>query len=133
MSDGQGVLCQPGRCSADEICTSASLYYMCRPVHRTSCQVLGGRHYITFDSRLYHFQGSCTYVLSQMCAPSPNHSLEYYRVVVEILMPETGLKAPRTELLRMTVYGQDIAIIPSTTGHVNVSGFNPESQIKLLA
>lgn len=126
-SEDPRVTCQASGCSADEICQPNSWYHVCRPTHKATCHVLGGRHYTTFDGRLYQFQGNCVYVLSQMCAPSHNQSLEYYRV-------ETGISGETPEVsqiehLHMMVYGQDITVIANSVGHVMVSALNSTAKI----
>ncbi|KAJ6610750.1 hypothetical protein lerEdw1_015226 [Lerista edwardsae] len=131
LPDGHRVRCQAERCSSDEICHPALQYHICQHIHRASCQVLSGRHYTTFDGRLYHFRGNCTYVLSQMCVPSHNRSLEYYRVEAEILAAAPG--ALRTSRLRITVYDQEIAIPERATGHVMVQGIKTLLPVTLLA
>lgn len=95
MPDGHGVRCQAKKCSVDEFCRAVFQYHICQPNHRASCHLLSRWHYTTFDGRLYHFRGNCTYVLSQMCAPSHNHSLGYYQVEAE-----TSRAAPGTSHIR---------------------------------
>ncbi|XP_077196888.1 alpha-tectorin-like [Paroedura picta] len=126
------VVCRARRCVADEICQSASFYHLCRPIHRATCQVLSGWHYTTFDGQLYHFHGSCTYVLSQMCMPLHKRSLEYYQVEADILTPESDLGTPRIERLRMMVYGQEVVIIIGPTEHVLVNGMKTLLPVTLL-
>ncbi|XP_067322389.1 IgGFc-binding protein-like [Anolis sagrei] len=38
------------------------------PTSRATCIASGDPHYNTFDNRVYHFMGNCTYTLSQVCA-----------------------------------------------------------------
>lgn len=98
------------------------------PLDRASCQVVSGRHYTTFDGRLYHFRGDCTYVLSRACVPLQSSSLEYYQVEGEML--GTASSAPRMGRLRVSVYGQDIVIVANATEEVMVSDVNFGSYLR---
>ncbi|KAH0631346.1 hypothetical protein JD844_005637 [Phrynosoma platyrhinos] len=97
---------------------------------QASCQILNGRHYITFDGQLYRFQGNCTYMLSQMCTSSHNHSLEYYQVEGEML--GSGPDAPHIKHVHMAVYGQDIVIMRNSTGLVMINGIKVHLPVCLL-
>ncbi|KAL0968355.1 hypothetical protein UPYG_G00265780 [Umbra pygmaea] len=60
--------CPPLRCAADE--SPAVIPGVCCPhciPRPATCVAFGDPHYRTFDGRMLHFQGACTYVLAQDC------------------------------------------------------------------
>ncbi|TFJ96299.1 MARCKS-related protein [Platysternon megacephalum] len=123
MYGEDGVTCHARGCSPDEACHPASWYHVCQPISRAACQAWGGRHYSTFDGRLYHFQGACTHMLSQLCAPPHPSGLAPFWVEAESEEPGAAQGAPCIRLVRVTVYGQDIAMARGATGHIMKSTY----------
>ncbi|XP_060052517.1 kielin/chordin-like protein isoform X2 [Erinaceus europaeus] len=64
----QSQRCPPLSCSPDEApaLSPGSCCPRCLP-RPASCMAFGDPHYRTFDGRLLHFQGSCSYVLAKDC------------------------------------------------------------------
>ncbi|XP_034612857.1 alpha-tectorin-like [Trachemys scripta elegans] len=132
MYGEDGVTCHARGCSPDEACHPASWYHVCQPISRAACQAWGGRHYSTFDGQLYHFQGACTHVLSQLCAPPHPSGLAPFQVEAESEEPGAAQGAPGTRHVQVTVYGQDIAMAKGATGQITVNGIKSLLPVTLL-
>ncbi|GCC20590.1 hypothetical protein chiPu_0019153 [Chiloscyllium punctatum] len=73
------LLCQNLSCGQLEQCHSVDGVYRCLPEQTASCVVFGDPHYHTFDGSLFHFQGTCSYILSKPCLEGdhlPSFSIE---------------------------------------------------------
>uniref|UniRef100_A0A8D2MVG0 Alpha-tectorin n=1 Tax=Zonotrichia albicollis TaxID=44394 RepID=A0A8D2MVG0_ZONAL len=72
------ILCQDMACGPFEACETKSKFFQCVPVESSTCVVFGDPHYHTFDGFLFHFQGSCSYLLARQCWPGSQ--LPYFNV-----------------------------------------------------
>lgn len=65
-------------CGPFEACETKAKFFQCVPVESSTCVVFGDPHYHTFDGFLFHFQGSCSYLLARQCWPGSQ--LPYFNV-----------------------------------------------------
>uniref|UniRef100_A0A8C8LP76 Alpha-tectorin n=1 Tax=Oncorhynchus tshawytscha TaxID=74940 RepID=A0A8C8LP76_ONCTS len=101
-----GIQCQSQPCSFSQICQPDAFRFSCQTIERSTCTVSGDPHYYTFDGSVFHFQGTCTYVLSEECG----HGLPYYRV--EGKNENRGsTQVSWTRLVRVSVYDVEIELV----------------------
>nr|XP_015224274.1 PREDICTED: alpha-tectorin-like [Lepisosteus oculatus] len=112
--------CQTQPCGFDQVCQVSTFQYSCQTVPRRTCTIAGDPHYYTFDGRLFHFQGTCTYVLSQTCG-SRAQGLAPYRVEGKNENRGNTVVA-WTKLVRIIVYGEEIELVKGNTAQAKVNG-----------
>ncbi|XP_053165006.1 zonadhesin-like [Hemicordylus capensis] len=72
------LTCNTETCKADQICKVQNGILACYTSDKASCHIYGDPHYVTFDERLYHFQGGCNYTAVE----TYNHSSEEFSVTI---------------------------------------------------
>lgn len=111
-----GLQCQIQPCTFSQICKPTGFHFSCQTVQRRSCIISGDPHYYTFDGTLFHFQGTCTYVLSEQCG----QELPYYRV--EGKNEHRGsTHVAWTRLVKVYVYDETIELVKGHPGEAKVS------------
>ncbi|KAI1882995.1 hypothetical protein AGOR_G00240660 [Albula goreensis] len=69
---GRGtVQCSPVSCGQDKVCRVKEGIVGCFAPRVATCHIFGDPHYLTYDGKLYNFQGSCNYTLTKTCGNSP--------------------------------------------------------------
>ncbi|XP_065327649.1 IgGFc-binding protein-like [Pelmatolapia mariae] len=117
MSTCNGLQCRNEPCSFSQICKPASFQFSCQTVPRGTCTISGDPHYYTFDNTVFHFQGTCTYVLSEQC----NSGRPYYRV--EGKNEHRGsTRVSWTRLVKVHVYNDTIELVKGRHGQAKVNG-----------
>ncbi|KAA0724935.1 Alpha-tectorin Precursor [Triplophysa tibetana] len=86
-------------------------------IRRETCTISGDPHYYTFDNQVFHFQGTCTYVLSEAC----RNGLPYYRI--EGKNEHRGsTHVSWTRMVRVIVYHEEIELVKDHYHEAKVNG-----------
>ncbi|XP_043532334.1 alpha-tectorin [Chiloscyllium plagiosum] len=111
------LLCQNLSCGQLEQCHSVDGVYRCLPEQTASCVVFGDPHYHTFDGSLFHFQGTCSYILSKPCLEGdhlPSFSIESTNE------NRVGGAVSWLRSIKVKVYSHSIVILRGNRGQVLV-------------
>ncbi|XP_035468628.1 alpha-tectorin-like [Scophthalmus maximus] len=112
-----GLQCLRQPCSFSQICRPSTFQFSCQTVQRGTCTISGDPHYYTFDGRVFHFQGACTYVISEKC----DGGLPYYRV--EAKNEHRGSnRVSWTGLVKVFVYNDTIELVKEHPGKAKING-----------
>uniref|UniRef100_A0A3B4BRA6 Alpha-tectorin-like n=1 Tax=Pygocentrus nattereri TaxID=42514 RepID=A0A3B4BRA6_PYGNA len=109
-----GIQCSSQPCTFSQACRPAAFQYSCQNIQRRTCTISGDPHYYTFDNQIFHFQGTCTYVLSEAC----DDRLPYYRI--EGKNEHRGsTRVAWTRMVRIFVYNQVLELVKDYRYQVN--------------
>ncbi|KAM9434734.1 alpha-tectorin [Clarias gariepinus] len=112
-----GLQCTSQPCTFSQACRPAALQYSCQNVPRRTCTIAGDPHFYTFDNKLFHFQGTCTYILSEACS----NDVPYYRV--EGKNEHRGSTyVSWTRLVKVFVYDQEVELVKDHPYEAKVNG-----------
>ncbi|XP_036420923.1 alpha-tectorin-like [Colossoma macropomum] len=113
----RGLQCSSQPCTFSQACRRAAFQYSCQNIQRQTCTISGDPHYYTFDNQIFHFQGTCTYVLSEACGDG----LPYFRV--EGKNENRGsTRVSWTRLVRIFVYDEELELVKNHRYDVKVNG-----------
>uniref|UniRef100_A0A8C1LK91 Alpha-tectorin-like n=1 Tax=Cyprinus carpio TaxID=7962 RepID=A0A8C1LK91_CYPCA len=113
----RGLQCSIEPCTYSQACRPAAFQYSCQNIQRQTCTISGDPHYYTFDNQIFHFQGTCTYVLSEACG----NGLPYYRI--EGKNEHRGsTHVSWTRMVRVFVYDEEIELVRDHYYEAKVNG-----------
>ncbi|TRY83024.1 hypothetical protein DNTS_007642 [Danionella cerebrum] len=112
-----GLQCNEEPCNYSQACRPAAFQYSCQNIHRQTCTISGDPHYYTFDQQVFHFQGTCTYVLSEAC----DRRVPYYRIEGKNEHRGSTYVA-WTRMVRVFVYDEEIELVKDHLYEARVNG-----------
>ncbi|XP_030071544.1 IgGFc-binding protein [Microcaecilia unicolor] len=86
-------------------------------IDRGTCSASGDPHYNTFDNKVHHYMGNCTYTLSRLCNQSTH--LPYFDVSTSNEHRGSNTKVSYVKSVHVFVYGNLITLLKSKKVHVN--------------
>ncbi|XP_068097892.1 IgGFc-binding protein-like [Hyperolius riggenbachi] len=90
------VQCQAVPCGLNEECKVVDGVLGCHSKTTGSCFAAGNSHFVSFDGLSYSFQGSCSYILSEVCTFSPE--LGNFSIIAESKNRDSGISALKVTL-----------------------------------
>lgn len=109
--------CSDITCKERERCKMVEGGPTCVQETFSTCWVIGGPHYKTFDGKIFDFMGTCTYTLSKTCGTAAN--LPFFTVEVRNSL-RGNAKSPYIDAVTVQAYNITVVVIRSENGFVRV-------------
>ncbi|XP_053116834.1 zonadhesin [Hemicordylus capensis] len=103
------ISCEEWSCSPVQECRPAEGLLGCQDAARETCTISGDPHYTTYDGRLFHFMGTCTYLLSAVC--NATTGLPAFRVEATNEHRGANYKVSYVKSVSVEVYGARIVLL----------------------
>ncbi|XP_053089075.1 zonadhesin, like isoform X2 [Pangasianodon hypophthalmus] len=117
---GKIIHCSKTSCLPTETCQLLDGEYICKPTEPTSpgiCSVSGDPHYTSFDKKVHHFMGSCSYTLTKPC--NETSGMPYFTVDTQNEHRSNNKKVSYVKSVIINVYGSKIILDKGRKVQVN--------------
>ncbi|KAI4900182.1 hypothetical protein NFI96_023906, partial [Prochilodus magdalenae] len=128
---GRKIKCSSSSCLPTESCQLQEGEYICKPNEPTGsgiCSVSGDPHYTSFDKKVHHFMGACSYTLTKPC--NETTGVPYFTVETKNEHRGNDKKVSYVKSVIVNVYG--MKIILDKGRKVQVNGVRVTVPITLL-
>ncbi|XP_016339668.1 zonadhesin-like, partial [Sinocyclocheilus anshuiensis] len=115
---GGTIQCYNTSCLPTESCQLQDGVYVCKPLGTGICSVSGDPHYNTFDDKVHHFMGACSYTLTKPC--NETSGLPYFSVETQNEHRDNNKKVSYVRSVIINV--QDTTVILGKGRKVQVNG-----------
>ncbi|XP_049338243.1 zonadhesin, like isoform X49 [Astyanax mexicanus] len=117
---GRIIQCFNSSCLPTESCQLQDGEYICKPNEITGpgmCSVCGDPHYTSFDNKVHHFMGACSYTLTKPC--NDTDGLPYFTVETENEHRSNNNKVSYVKSVIVNVFGMKIILDKGRKVQVN--------------
>ncbi|XP_052417115.1 zonadhesin, like isoform X9 [Carassius gibelio] len=115
---GGNIHCYNTSCLPTESCQLQDGDYGCKPLGTGICSVSGDPHYNTFDDKVHHFMGACSYTLTKPC--NETSGLPYFSVETQNEHRDNNKKVSYVRSVIINVH--DTTVILSKGRKVQMNG-----------
>ncbi|KPP67350.1 zonadhesin-like [Scleropages formosus] len=124
VCQGKGLIeCHNTSCGPAESCNLQDGEYGCHALDRGICSVSGDPHYTTFDKKVHHFQGSCSYTLTQPC--NITSGLPYFSIYTQNEHRGSSKHVSYVRAVTVKVHGTEIILSKGRQVQANGVRFTP--------
>ncbi|XP_051569103.1 IgGFc-binding protein-like [Myxocyprinus asiaticus] len=105
--EGGGIIqCLETSCLPTESCQLQDGDYGCKPLDTGICSVSGDPHYTSFDKKVHHYMGSCSYTLTKPC--NETSGLPYFTVETQNEHRDNNKKVSYVRSVIINVHGMKV-------------------------